>query len=242
MYSKKILIVIPIVITVVLIGVIYMDSLERSDANDAGSVKPEQHHSSERTYAKEPGPEDLERILTIEQELEGLDNENLAIAFMGEIIQIYMNNDRLDGAAEAAERRAGLTGEFEDWKKAGDWYHEWMLKESDQEYIHYFSQKSASMYEAALEVDSVHAKVRTDMAVEYMRLGQPDKAIWNLEKVLGHDPDFLNANYNLGVILHQMGKKDKSISYLKRSLELAEGTEKEETVRNFLQQNEIKTL
>ncbi|MEX0778434.1 MAG: tetratricopeptide repeat protein [Balneolales bacterium] len=237
--SKRILVIIPLLVIAVLIGVIYVDSLERSEANDVESVEPEQHHSPGRSDAEEPDTEDMERILHIEKQLEEIDNEHLAIAFYGELIQIYIENDRLDGAAEAAGRMAGLTGEFEDWKNAGDWYHQWVLRESDPELIHYHSHNAVEMYEAALAVDSTNARVRTDVAVEYMRLGESGPAIRHLETVLSGNPDNFEANYNLGVILHQTGSKDKSISYLKRSLELAGGTENEEKVQSFLQQIEI---
>lgn len=242
MYSKKILVVIPVIMIPVFIGIVYLDSLERSGKVDGDFGQTDRHHSHERSHARDPGPEDLERILQIEQQLEDLDNKNLSIAFYGELIRIYMDNGRLDGAAEAAGRMAELTGEFRDWKNAGDWYHEWMLKESDQEFIRYFSQKSVDMYKKALILDPAHPGVRTDLAVELIRLGKPEEAIVNLKKALAEFPDYLNANYNLGVILYQTGNKDKSISYLKRSLELAAGTEHEDMVREFFQQSEIQNL
>ena len=94
-------------------------------------------------------------------------------------------------------------------------------------------------YRNALTIDPGNAALRTDLAVEYIRLGKAEDAVTQLEKALAHDPDYLEANYNLGVLLHQMGNKNKSIAYLKHSVELAEGTGYEEKVGTFLQQNEI---
>lgn len=241
MYSKNILFVIPVIVIAVLIGVIYMDSLDRASAPGEALQDANHQHTNQSSYAPEPDAGDMQRILEIEQQLDTLQNENLAVAFYGELVQIYLNNDRLDGAADASARMAELTGDFKDWKNAADWFHQRLLDEENEEYVHYYAGKSIEMYEHALTIEPFHAEVKTDVAVEYMRIGQPAPAIRHLEEVLAENPDFLTANFNLGVIFHQMGNKDKSISYLNRSLELAEGSDYEAVVREFLQHSEIQT-
>lgn len=222
-------------VCLVLAGVILMDTLERSSSDDDRS-------GPEPAANVQPGREDLERILFIEQELEEIGNESLAIAYYGELAGIYLTYERYDKAGEATEHMAGLTGAFRDWKNAGDLYHEWVMVAEDEESIGYFAGKAAGMYKNALELDPSRVDVKTDLAIELMRLGRADQAVRHLEEVLALDPDYLSANFNLGVILHQMGNKDQSISYLKRSLDLAEGTEHEHTVRDFLQSNEMQNM
>ncbi|MEX0684725.1 MAG: tetratricopeptide repeat protein [Balneolales bacterium] len=217
-----------------------MDSQERSVSAAADQTSGDDTvHSHQQSYASEPGPDDMQRILAIEQQLDTLDNKNLAVAFYGELISIYFNNGRTDQAAEVSGRMAAITKEIQDWKNAGDWFHQWMLTQDDAAKIHFFSKKSIEMYEEAIKVDPAQENIRTDMAVEYMRIGKPEVAIQHLEEVLDKNPDFLNANYNLGLILYQMGKKDKSISYLNRSSKLAEGSDYEAVIKDFLHKHEI---
>jgi tetratricopeptide (TPR) repeat protein len=66
-----------------------------------------------------------------------------------------------------------------------------------------YRQKAIEYYEKALRIDPGNNDVRTDMAVEYYRLGVVDIAIRELEKVLTRDPKHINAHFNLGFILMQ---------------------------------------
>ncbi len=55
-------------------------------------------------------------------------------------------------------------------------------------------------YEKVLEQVSVH-NVRVDMGTCYRRMGDPEQAVAEYRKVLEEDPDHVQANMNLGVVL-----------------------------------------
>lgn len=191
------------------------------------------------TSIPEPDSSDLARILEIEEELDQTDNRSLKIAYYGEIIQRYMKYDRFDGAGDAGYRLAGLTGELEDWVNAGDWFYAWLDQEPNQNRRYYFASRAAEAYGRALELTPSDYGLRTDKAAALVAAGNPERAAEELKLALEENPDYLDAHYNLGVILHQMGSKDESISYLRRSVELAEGTNRQEIVERFISEHDV---
>jgi tetratricopeptide (TPR) repeat protein len=57
------------------------------------------------------------------------------------------------------------------------------------------------LYRAALAVDPMNVQVRTDLATCYRQLGDADRAVEELRRVLAINPTHDTALYNLGVIL-----------------------------------------
>ncbi len=55
-------------------------------------------------------------------------------------------------------------------------------------------------WERVIALDPKDDDARTDLATDYLRQGKVDVAITELKTVLGHDPDHVNANLNLGVM------------------------------------------
>jgi predicted Zn-dependent protease len=62
-------------------------------------------------------------------------------------------------------------------------------------------EKAQEFYLRALEVDPNNTHVRTDLASSYQNLGETDRALEELNKVLKADPNHEVALYNSGVIL-----------------------------------------
>jgi len=60
--------------------------------------------------------------------------------------------------------------------------------------------QARDLYLTALEVDPNHVHVRTDLASCFRNLGESDRAIRELKKVLEIEPSHGTALYNLGVI------------------------------------------
>ncbi len=204
---------------------------EQSDAEgDTGEYE---------TSIQEPDSSDLARILEIEEELDQTDNRSLKIAYYGEIIQRYMKYDRLDGAGDAGYRLAALTDELDDWVNAGDWFYAWLDQEPNENRRYYFASRAAEAYGRALEITPSDYGLRTDKAAALVASGNAERAAEELKLALEENPDHLDANYNLGVILHQMGSKDESISYLRRSVDLAEGTDRQEVVERFISEHDV---
>jgi tetratricopeptide (TPR) repeat protein len=67
--------------------------------------------------------------------------------------------------------------------------------------------KAAEYYANSLNIRPKDAGVETDLATCYHSLGQDDKSLEILNKVLGYNPSFTQAKYNKGVVLVE-GKKD----------------------------------
>lgn len=61
-------------------------------------------------------------------------------------------------------------------------------------------QKAIDNYKRALDINPSRSNARTDMAVAYYNLGMSDIAIRELNKVIGKDPNFYQAYFNLGYI------------------------------------------
>jgi|GEM_PF-5457628 len=70
-------------------------------------------------------------------------------------------------------------------------------------------EQAQQYYQRALDVDQNNTHVRTDLASSFRQMGQIDRAIAELKKVLLQDPNQQVALYNLGVILLN-DKEDRS--------------------------------
>lgn len=240
-------IVIPLVVIAGGVFIIYLDYSEQQASQSPNLPQHDTDHAHEGgadtagydAEVTEPDSADLARILEVEEAIESTDNTSLKIAYYGEIIQTYMKYDRLDGAGDAGHRLAELTDEPDDWVNAGDWFYAWLEDEPNRNREFYFASRAAQAYGRALEHRPDDYELRTDKAAALVASGDPEQAINELEKALEINPEYLDANYNLGVILHQTGSKDESISYLRRSIELAEGTDRQEVVERFIDENEV---
>ena len=216
-----------------------MHQHEHDQSGEGNREETDRDGSEEERALNEPDSASLARLLEIEEELEQTDNESLKIAYLGEMIHIYMENDRLDAAADAGYRLAELTGEYEDWKNAGDWFYNWLEEEPNDTRRAYFANRAAQAYQQALNAEPDNYELRTDKAAALNAAGKSDSAKQELRRAIEANPDYLEANYNLGVILHQTGSKEESISYLRRSAELAQGTEREAAVQEFINRRDI---
>ena len=68
-------------------------------------------------------------------------------------------------------------------------------------------EKAVQAYGRSLQLRPRDPKVETDMATSMHMLGQHDKAVERLNKVLGYSPNFSQALFNKGVVLYS-GMKD----------------------------------
>jgi cytochrome c-type biogenesis protein CcmH/NrfG len=67
--------------------------------------------------------------------------------------------------------------------------------------------KAAECYQQSLNLRPRDPSVETDLATCFHYLGQDDRALELLDKVLGYAPDFAQAKFNKGIVLVE-GKKD----------------------------------
>jgi tetratricopeptide (TPR) repeat protein len=74
-------------------------------------------------------------------------------------------------------------------------------------YDHGDFEKAAVYYEKSLNIHPQEPSVETDLAVCYHYIGQDDKALEILNRVIRYRPDFSPAKFNKGMVLIN-GKKD----------------------------------
>jgi tetratricopeptide (TPR) repeat protein len=66
--------------------------------------------------------------------------------------------------------------------------------------------KAIDYYEKIVSIDGNNSNVRADLGTCYFYTQVPDKAIKNLSIALEHNPENLNARYNLGIVFKTQGK------------------------------------
>jgi tetratricopeptide (TPR) repeat protein len=79
---------------------------------------------------------------------------------------------------------------------------------------------AAGYYHKALNVNPSDVKVRTDMAVAYINLGNFDIALTELSKVMQDDSAYAPAYYYTGVAFAKKGAKPEAVEQYKAYLEL----------------------
>lgn len=77
------------------------------------------------------------------------------------------------------------------------------------------NEKARANYKKVLELDSTDLDVKTKLAMSFVGSQTPMEGISLLKEVLAKDPKNKGALFNYGVLLHRIGKFDKSISTLK---------------------------
>jgi len=217
-----------------LVLVIYLDSRDRSHNVTADPVSMESTVSSAEKVVLEEM--DLERIEYVTSILDTLGNRRARLPFYGELIRLYSESGRNFEAAGYAETMAEATDEPMDFKVAADLYFEAAQAAGNENKTELAAQKAELLYEKALDRSPGDPDIKTDLAVVYMSRLKPDRSYDMLTRVLEKDPEHIRANFNAGVLLHQMGNPDESIPFFDRSMVLAENSEWEAVVQRYLDQ------
>ncbi len=102
----------------------------------------------------------------------------------------------------------------------GDYYYD--LREQTNNVR--FALQAISYYERYLKLEPGDPGVRTDLAVEYFRTGQTDKAIKETAEVVAKDSRHLQANYWLGIFYWQAERHDyaTAAAQMQRVIELTQ--------------------
>jgi len=76
-----------------------------------------------------------------------------------------------------------------------------------------YARKAIAAYERALRINPDNLDARTDMALAYFYdPEQPMLAIQNINEVLAADSTHIQANYNRGYLLFQIGRYEQAIA------------------------------
>ena len=236
MFNRWFIVAVLLVTIGSLVFVIYQDSRDRS-GTDLNNQTPPADDYKKAGEPTEPSKIDYERVAYVITVLDTLKNPREKLPYLGELVMRYSDAGQFGNAAVYAQNRAVITGEAHDWKEAGDLYLEQVRRGVEEEISKNTGKKAESMYIEALERKPGDTDLKTDLAVVYMSLLKPDKSYETLMQVLEKEPDHIRANFNAGVLLHQMGNTEQSISYFDRATVLAdEETHWKEMIQGYLNQ------
>ncbi len=222
---------------------IYLDS-SKMPAENGSALKDEPTGTAISGSNEQPAKTtktDDQRLNYVISVLDTLEAVRSRLPYYGELILSYSEVGNYSEAAAWAERRAHQTGQFSDATHAASLYFAAINQKNDEESTKETAYKAKEMYIMALELRPDDPDILTDLAVVYLSLLQPERSYKMLKMALEADPDHIRANFNSGVLLHQIGNISESIPFFDRSLVLAENSEWESVVQEYLDRhhNEI---
>lgn len=142
-------------------------------------------------------------------------------ALREELVQSYAGAGRLDLAGREQEALAADLNSAEAWAMAGNMHFDWMEGQSGPERVK-AAQRAARAYEKSLELDGSNLDVRTDLGVAYLNdPSSPMLAIQNTNMVLDADSNHVQANFNKGVMLAQIGRMEEAIRLFRKVTRLS---------------------
>jgi tetratricopeptide (TPR) repeat protein len=242
MFNRWFLAAVSLVTIAALLLVIYLDSKGPAGPESmAGEVETTHALTDSRErMPKELDPDQRQRAAYVASVLDTLTADRARLPYYGELIRIYTGSARFTEAARWAGERALRTGTYADYVHAAELHVAAMQQKNDEDQIKEEAKKAKEMYIYALGLKSDDPDILTDLAVVYMSLLQPESSYSMLERALKADPEHLRANFNMGVLLHQMGNIAESIPFLDRSLMLADDDPEWETlVRGYLDRHHL---
>ena len=159
---------------------------------------------------------DVEEIKAEISSLAGPDR----LAKRRELVDVYSRAGRLDLAGPVQEEIAAELNTEAEWIRAGNAYYDWMESETGSPRT-YFARKAIAAYQRALGINPDNHDVRTDMAIAY--LYDPEntmQAILNTNMVLEEDSNHVQANFNRGIMLLQIGRFEQAKAQLRKVMRL----------------------
>lgn len=180
----------------------------------------------------------LNRIEEIEVILTSEEYTGDRVPFYGELKLLYLQLGRDDGAAEASRHIAMELDDADDWWNAAVLFYRWALAQESEDHFYYYLQRSEDAFSNAVSINP-GAPILTDYAIILQALQKSEDAMAQIEKAIALDESYSRAHLYGGLILHEKGKKDKSISYISRSLELAVDEDETRFIRNILAEASI---
>lgn len=166
------------------------------------------------------------RVAQIEQRLSEMDPlSRAAIPFYGELMLLHQRVGRLDGAAQASRHIAMIVNDPQDWWNAAMLNYNWAETIADDALRNHFLILAAECFEEALDITQ-NSELLTDYAVALASMNRDEDALGALDTAIADHEPYFRAFLAKGMILYHHNRIDESISYLRRSIEIA-GTDDE---------------
>lgn len=141
------------------------------------------------------------------------------------LIGLYVREQRLDLAAGVQENIALAVDSEVEWVRSGNLYYDCMELDQGPQRVA-FARKAIESYERALKLNPDNLDARTDMALAYFYDPErPMEAIQNINAVLGADSTHIQANYNRGYLLFQIGRYEEAAEQFRKVLRLIDDPE-----------------
>jgi len=155
--------------------------------------------------------------------IDGSADANQRLALMKESVDLMVNNGRYDYAGIGQEQIAAEMKDVESWGRAGTFFLTWMDRQPGGEERTSWARRAVSAFQSALDIDPNDLDVRTDMAFAYLNDPEnPMEAIQQTNRVLEADSLHPQANFNRGLMLAQINRRDQAVTQFQKVLRISE--------------------
>ncbi len=139
-----------------------------------------------------------------------------------ELTELFVANGRLDLAGREQSRVGELENSASSWALAGNLHFDWMEQQSGPERVR-ASKRASAAYLKSLELEPGDLDVRTDLGVAFLNdPANPMAALRETNAVLEADSNHVQANFNKGVMLAQIGRNDQATRHFEKVASLTE--------------------
>ena len=193
-----------------------------SSSPEKAEVSSQAETASSATLEPEPIPAELrEQVAQLEKAISEASDEDARIAHMRELVIAYAQAGLFVRAAELQKQIAEQLDTPEAWAMVGHLYYDGMLQSQGERRVR-MAREAVAAYQRSLELNPDNLDVRTDMAVAYLNIpDKPMEAIRQINIVLERNPDHLQANFNKGIMLAQIGRVEQAIAHFEKVKQLS---------------------
>jgi len=163
------------------------------------------------------------RAAELERTLAETPDAQRRLRLLEDLLHLYQEAGRPDLGARALSAQAEIEASAALWRRAGDLYTDWMLRQSDPGLRQEALQQAVEAYRKALELNPEDLDVRVDLAFCYAQSPEnPMQAVAELNAVLERDSLHARANLLLGLLRMQIGRFREAAEAFDRVLLRAE--------------------
>ena len=169
------------------------------------------------------------------ESMQGTDGAERAV-LLAQLVELYLSHGAFSEAASAQEEVASTLDSPVAWADAGNLFYR-SMQEAQGPLKRREAERAISAYTRSLELDPENLDVRTDMATTYLATDNPMEGVRQLRQVLDANPSHVQANFNYGVMLSMIGRRDQAVRQFERVMEIVDpNTETYQQAQSALQE------
>jgi tetratricopeptide (TPR) repeat protein len=163
------------------------------------------------------GPDLAERAAGLEEQLGGASSDSARSRLRQQLVDLFVQEGRFDHAGRLLEEIARENPTADAWTLAGNFHYDWMESTGEGPGKVIAARRAIRAYLASLELEPDNLDVRTDLGAAYLNdPGNSMEAVLQTNRVLEADPTHVQANFNKGVMLVQIGRLDRAIEQFEK--------------------------